>query len=83
MCTHLRRLSLRNCAIDDECFILICDRLFSAKHLSKLDFKENRITDIGIDLGLTKLLLSVMPPPLSDLNFESNQITSEGSRNLF
>lgn len=67
MSRNLRSLSLKNCSIDDECFNLICDRMFGLKFLSKLDMTENRLTDEAVENGLLMIMQSGIPTPLTEL----------------
>lgn len=83
MCKYLQTLSLRNCMIEDSCFSLLCDRLFGFKLLSKIDVSDNRITDISIENGLCELLISAMPPPLTEIVLATNMISNTGAQLLF
>jgi hypothetical protein len=65
----LRTLSLRSCAIDDESFILICERIPFTKHLSKIDITDNFITDYSVENGLASLIECVLAPPLKEIIF--------------
>lgn len=42
---RLECLSLKSCAIDDNSFNMICDRMPLTKHLHKIDLTNNILTD--------------------------------------
>ena len=56
MCKDLQTLSLRNCTIENDSFSLLCDRFFTLKHLAKIDFSGNRVTDQGVENGIPPML---------------------------
>jgi Ran GTPase-activating protein (RanGAP) involved in mRNA processing and transport len=56
--TKLTSLSLRSCGIDDNCLSLICNRIVYLRELQKMDFTDNRITDLSIKNSFVPLLES-------------------------
>ena len=83
MCPKLINLSLKSCAIEDQCLALLSDRFLHLKHLQKLELSQNRLTDLSINNSLSLLMYSPMRPPFTDLILSSNSITVQGAQSLF
>jgi Leucine-rich repeat (LRR) protein len=82
-CKHLRLLSLKNCGLEDDSMVLLCNRsIKNMKHLNRLDLSSNMICDRSIADGFA-MVYSGDNVNLTHLNMSKNQLSSEGAINLF